>query len=193
MNEWGLPDWRDAAAYGDVKRWTFNRWRWEFYRRRDDLRACFDARAEETYRHHQQYAGRPGFPVAHLRPDEPGFRSEQDEDALYRFGYLGLPNPRISEQPEWAIEPRERDGTVWFTKGSNLGVGKRTIADLLRFAGVELTNEQEALLRHALAWQAVPLDGAKIAVTFDLDKPLKRCRWMERTFDWLKARPRHLA
>lgn len=36
--EWGLPDWRDAASYGEVKEWTFMRWRWEFYRRRDDLR-----------------------------------------------------------------------------------------------------------------------------------------------------------
>jgi len=26
---WGIPDWRDAAAYGDTTRWDFNRWRWE--------------------------------------------------------------------------------------------------------------------------------------------------------------------
>jgi len=45
----GTPDWRDAAAYGDVKRWTLGRWRWEFSRRRHDVRALFDERAEPQY------------------------------------------------------------------------------------------------------------------------------------------------
>ncbi|MFN3641964.1 MAG: hypothetical protein ACK4TB_03450 [Gemmobacter sp.] len=36
--EWGIPDWRDPAAYGDAERWTLGRWRWEFRRRRDDYR-----------------------------------------------------------------------------------------------------------------------------------------------------------
>ncbi len=38
MNEWGIPDWCDPAAYGDTEQWTFVRWRWEFNRRRQDYR-----------------------------------------------------------------------------------------------------------------------------------------------------------
>ena len=49
MNEWGIPDWRDAQAYGDTSKWTIYRWRWEFYRRRSDLRECFDAHPTLDY------------------------------------------------------------------------------------------------------------------------------------------------
>lgn len=113
MNAWGIPDWQDAAAYGDVTGWTFNRWRWEFYRRRDDLRECFDAHAEETYQHWQKFAGKPGFPAAHLRPHEPGFCAMVNEEVLNAFSYPALPNPRIGEQPAWAIIPNApEDSTV---------------------------------------------------------------------------------
>ncbi len=113
MNEWGIPDWCDPAAYGDVSRWTFNRWRWEFYRRRGDLRAAFDEGAEATFQHRQRYAGKPGFPSAHLRPDQPGFCAIVTVKGREKFGYSGLPNPRIGNRPAWAISlhPPE-DSTV---------------------------------------------------------------------------------
>jgi hypothetical protein len=28
-NEWGIPDWRNADAYGDWRSWSDARWRWE--------------------------------------------------------------------------------------------------------------------------------------------------------------------
>ncbi|MCC6000005.1 MAG: hypothetical protein JJU19_03970 [Pararhodobacter sp.] len=43
MNEWGIPDWRDKLAYGDVGAWSEMRWRWEFRRRLDEFRAECDA------------------------------------------------------------------------------------------------------------------------------------------------------
>ena len=43
MNEWGIPDWRDPAAYGDVFAWSDMRWRWEFRRRLEEFRAECDA------------------------------------------------------------------------------------------------------------------------------------------------------
>lgn len=42
MSDWGVPNWRDSAEYGDVKCWSLVRWRWEFTRRLADYRqdAC---------------------------------------------------------------------------------------------------------------------------------------------------------
>lgn len=112
MNPWGLPDWRDRQSYGGVARWTFNRWRWEFYRRRPDLRAYYDGHAAASHRYWSRYAGRPGFPLAHLRPDEPGFTAIVAAAARKRFGYSALPNPRIGEQPEGVIRPWVNDSTL---------------------------------------------------------------------------------
>ena len=93
MNDWGLPDWRDPSAYGDTNKWEFMRWRWEFYRRRDDLRAAFNARAQDRYK-----ACVANYGVAHtLKPDEPGFTAQAY--TTDGFGYASIPNPRISDQP----------------------------------------------------------------------------------------------
>lgn len=39
MSDWGVPDWRNSAAYGLTKDTALARWLWEFTRRRDDYRA----------------------------------------------------------------------------------------------------------------------------------------------------------
>lgn len=101
MNAWGIPDWQDAEAYGDVAGWTFNRWRWEFYRRRDDLRAAFDESAEQSFHYWQPFIGKPGFPAAHLRPDEPGFTAMHPLAKV--LGLPQIPNPRIGAQPFMVI------------------------------------------------------------------------------------------
>lgn len=104
-SEWGIPQWRDALSYGDVKQWTFNRWRWEFYRRRDDLRAFFDRWADESFdRNLPCNVGK--------RPTEPGFLAfgsgHEEGDAVRHFDYGGVPNPRIGEQPATFIMPFEQ-------------------------------------------------------------------------------------
>jgi hypothetical protein len=110
MNEWGTPDWRDAAAYGDVKRWSFDRWRWEFYRRRDDLREYFDARADAQYENYAWFRRQLGK-SAPPAPDEPGFLLWRSGTMTRKtFGYERLPNPRIGEQPPEAIIPFGHDG-----------------------------------------------------------------------------------
>lgn len=174
-NQWGIPDWRDAAAYGDVKRWTFNRWRWEFYRRRADLREYFDAGAEETYRHWRRYAGKEGFPAAHLRPDEPGFCAMVDVEARARFGYSGLPNPRIGEQPCDVIKPYTTDGTIKSQQGDATGHNdfRGTLQELLSRAGVVLSDEQAFLLAHSLGKLPLGLKAHETAVIFDLNRPLQ--------------------
>jgi hypothetical protein len=96
MNEWGLPDWLEPSSYGETTSWDWYRWRWEFYRRRPDLRAYFDANAERTFEYLQKLATSNPSTGTVLRPDQPGFIVTCD---IGLFGYSGIPNPRISEQP----------------------------------------------------------------------------------------------
>lgn len=110
MNGWGIPDWLDAASYGAPTKWTRNRWRWEFVRRRDDVRAAFDEQAESCYRHVSQFAGKEGFATAHLRPEEPGFTAMHP--LALSLGLPRLPNPRISDQPCPVIAFRDWEDTV---------------------------------------------------------------------------------
>lgn len=42
VNEWGIPDWKEADLYGDTTAWSVDRWRWEFTRRREDYRRDFE-------------------------------------------------------------------------------------------------------------------------------------------------------
>jgi len=102
MNEWGIPDWRDASNYGNVTRWSMNRWRWEFLRRRDDLREFFDRWAEISFKENLEVNG--GY-----HPTAPGFlafgKGEDAEVAIKKFGYDGVPNPRFGFQPALAIRP----------------------------------------------------------------------------------------
>lgn len=119
--KWGLPDWQCANEYslpkwlGEDRRiddYGFNktdygllhRWRWEFYRRRDDLRTAFDERAQSTYEHYCEIAKLSGQDEREIStPDQPGFVAQSYlQDG---FGYAGIPNPRISEQPRHVIQP----------------------------------------------------------------------------------------
>jgi hypothetical protein len=110
MNEWGIPDWRDARSYGDVKRWSINRWLWEFRRRRADLREEFDARAQLQYERdlrqfevERERGGNTTFPFGRvLSPDEPGFYISSEKVRPGRV--YTLPNPRIGDQPELVLE-----------------------------------------------------------------------------------------
>jgi hypothetical protein len=78
MADWGIPSWLDQRAYGDTKRWSEYRWRWEFIRRRQDCREDFLAHKDGTVRFYEKiYANRKvQYPGRILRPDEPRFRCE---------------------------------------------------------------------------------------------------------------------
>ncbi len=135
------------------------RWRWEFYRRRDDLRAYFDANAERSFGQScATYRALPDgsnatFPDGKkgrvLRPDEPGFTATCDITTAQRLGYAGIPNPRISDQPDGAI-----------------------------FAVLDYPGSSTSLyLGEGRAWPVepemeVPVRDGQAAVIFDLSKPL---------------------
>jgi hypothetical protein len=175
VNEWGIPDWRDPAAYGDVKGWTFERWRWEFHRRRDDLREYFDARADETYQNWQQRAGKPSFSIADKRPDEPGFCAIVDVKDWRQFGYASLPNPRISDQPAEVLWPVVYDDCVVdYIEGDRIGAhGYRgTFGEILKMYEVTLTERDKLKLEEILECFPVALEPHEIALTFDSNKPI---------------------
>ena len=136
MSEWGTPDWRDASAYGDTSTWSLPRWRWEFFRRREDVRAFFDGRCADTYQgelRYWQYAQTNLALASHyasppLHPNDPGFVVRCTIEEAATFGLNGIPNPRIGEQPWHIISPNRTDGIegmVWVRKGeesSSLGI-----------------------------------------------------------------------
>jgi len=163
-NEWGIPDWRDPAAYGDVKRWSRARWRWEFHRRRDDLRDFFDA-----------HVGAPSSSTAHLQPNEPGFRVVVPQESRRLFGYASLPNPRIGKQSEMTLLLSfcADEAAVQIVDGS--WGQSRTLAGLLNHCCIELTSDQKARLGNA--WlSAVPVQNIgtdQFAVVFNVNRPIK--------------------
>jgi hypothetical protein len=182
-NDWGVPDWRDAGGYGDVSKFGFFRWRWEFSRRRDDLRWCFDANADASYqrwtRYYQSepasiqrawwcvYARKIGVSKP-PKPCEPGFEVFLPEPVAQLFGYAGLPNPRISEQPEYCIIPNQDDGTVKYVIGSDVD----TLRDRIEKFSVKIEKRELFLLKDMMDLTPVPMKNSEAAIVFDLNKPL---------------------
>ncbi|WP_108813252.1 hypothetical protein [Loktanella sp. Alg231-35] len=146
-NDWGLPDWRDSFSYGDTTRWKLLRWRWEFYRRRDDLRQLFQSKIKTLC----QNTDGTHTAVSDLRdnllrsPFDPGFLVDCSEAEKLEFGYAGIPNPRISDQEMGAIFSLHDAVTIESEKSfaNSKGLG---------------TNR--------------PLSGGKMHITFDIDRPI---------------------
>ena len=155
-NRWGIPDWRDASAYGHVEKWTVDRWRWEFFRRRDDLREFFDRWKDATYQ--ANLGVNQG-----LRPDSAGFlafgEGAEKRTCFREFDYAGVPNPRISDQPSGAIIPFDK--LIYRTRF--LDPAK---ADRRRRGVLEVVNELEET-RFDLF-----LKPNELAIKFDLNAPL---------------------
>ena len=154
--EWGLPDWQDAAAYGDPATWSDYRWRWEFFRRRDDLRTAFELRAKQTLQDESEISETdlssflvwPHNPNMSLRPSDPGFVANCSQNEGHQFGYAGIPNPRISKQPDRTLVPY-----VTIGDGLRLSLGR----------GERYLNAENVLV-NVRSWEA--------AVVFNLDLPI---------------------
>lgn len=184
QNEWGIPDWRDANNYGAASKWDLFRWRWEFYRRRDDLRTEFDAAAQRsaqiwkryrasescTWEHNQWvfHCDDLGYQPTSFEPEDPGFVAFVSAEVSARFGYHRLPNPRISDQPPSTILPNEDDSTVKVLSGDVASLG-----DILESIG-DLDEIRKLLLVLGNFWdrKLMSLNKDEIAVGFNLNKPL---------------------
>ncbi|MCK0151078.1 hypothetical protein MWU54_13640 [Marivita sp. S6314] len=100
MKDLDIPNWTDIAEYGSTDRWSLKRWRWEFLRRREDLRQEFDLNAPSEYEGRlfeaEQEPNR--YPYGVLKPSQPGFYILST--SITADSWEPLPNPRISDQPE---------------------------------------------------------------------------------------------
>jgi hypothetical protein len=191
-NKWGIPDWRNPKGYGDVKHWSFNRWRWEFFRRREDLRDYFEAVAQDSY-----LALKQQLHECRYQPHQAGFTALVVDDAVRAFGYSGLPNPKIGEQPPEVIQP-VADYHKWT---GVVDCGRQPIGEVLRIGLVEDTRQKlvEAMLLSGIGnipiqfgaasqpdlaemrdatlsqlenCRLIALQDGQVALTFEIDKPL---------------------
>ncbi|MDM7969489.1 MAG: hypothetical protein QUV10_07700 [Paracoccaceae bacterium] len=165
--DWGIPDWTSIKAYGDVSNWTDERWRWEFFRRRRDLREFFDNWAVES----RQFECNAGLDV-----NEPGFLAyasgEFSGQGIDRFGYAGIPNPRISNQPKSSIKPvREMVYRFRFNRGDK---STSTIRSVIPPADGQPRTIHEVVLREQ-----------EVAIQFDLNEPLTP--QLQRATEFLRA------
>jgi hypothetical protein len=155
-DSWGVPDWREAANYGDVDSWSNSRWRWEFLRRRDDLRKFFDLWASIT--HQKNLPEKNG-----LCPTDPGFVAFEADVPVTRawetFGLVGIPNPRIGNQPDRVIRRQAHPLNPNETKDGRSSAG--------RARGVIAVLEE-----YDVGYYQITLAPNELAFKFDLNRPL---------------------
>lgn len=116
-SEWGIPDWRDPASYGDSKEWSLGRWRWEFARRRPDVREFFDQWAGSAFADNQPSKLTPpnrSTPKGRS-PGESGFMVECIGEEPWHLGMKFVPNPRLGGQPHYQFffDPMRSITTGW--------------------------------------------------------------------------------
>ncbi|MBI6629737.1 hypothetical protein [Pontibaca salina] len=170
-NEWGLPNWKDAADYGNVENWTFMRWRWEFYRRRDELRAAFTRAeaddknffGEDDFRYNDRPAkGKPGYFV---------YVSRSRAAHEYLGFYWKLPDPSVSDHPEELIDARLPTGFAedyWEKNSFSLST-----ADIVRLYAKNLSEQDENdLEKHYGRTVPMPSGPERAIISFDLAMPL---------------------
>lgn len=171
LNKWGVPDWRKKDAYGDTESWTSYRWRWEFYRRREDLREYFESRA--IYIQAGIYP--PSSPHWKER-DDPGFYVIPDDEAKQVFGYSRIPNPRIGHQPAEIIIPL-RDGKYQRLIVRNESEKESSPGDVKSYLKIigPIINEFEELEIWSDFLDSFPVQISRheAVFVFDLSKPLE--------------------
>jgi hypothetical protein len=97
MNDWGIPDWRNLTAYGETVDWEVYRWRWEFYRRRGDLREDYERNKWEHYELCRDVILEEGGTLSDvIHPEDKRFKVAV-ENCPEKYGYTSLPNPRFGD------------------------------------------------------------------------------------------------
>ncbi|MGO4916551.1 hypothetical protein [Pseudogemmobacter sp. W21_MBD1_M6] len=196
LNEWGVPDWRDEEAYGETSGWTLDRWRWEFFRRREDLRKCFDDHAEAEYQSNQRLLNDPTILINCFggKPSEPGF-TVSVVNSRKHFDYVSIPNPRIGCQPAGILKPWKSYRTGNVINGNvrdlsesipeqdlNESISKQEVIEIvceqlesqLPSTRPSYTQEQGSFTNLSpINFFEMPLEQHQVAIKFDLDQPLE--------------------
>ncbi|MEP2137933.1 MAG: hypothetical protein ABJI41_00395 [Erythrobacter sp.] len=165
---WGVPNWGSVEGYGKTEEWSTDRWRWEFVRRRDDVRKAFDETAVSTYRSQVTFFQDAPEMVRGKepnKPDEPGFVARHP--LAKTIGLTNLPNPRIGNQPFHAIAfndwpdqvcqfhmemPPEGFERVDFDLNKPLEPQLKFAKQFLRKAQIELHGKPLQSRRHSTKW-----------------------------------------
>ena len=169
-HDWGVPNWREKSAYGDTSKWTDARWKWEFFRRREDVRSEFAEHAQASYdRIKPEYDTPTGCFSKGETPDQPGFTSWSPR--LEEWGIsIGLPNPSIGEQPH--VEDLFR------IDHSKVVVGKAS---------------HPYYVQQEQPWIHLPV--GTVAIVFDLRRPIPRqlaaAKLELKKFEKVKGKRRH--
>ena len=152
MNEWGIPDWREPAVYGNVLAWSDVRWRWEFRRRLQSFRADCDA---ILALHDEAKAALEVFKKTRDERRRDAFNALVDSlenirlQHLFSWGYVpDLPplDPRNSDYPDDMLK-------VWPVVGASSMLGSPNAKP------------------HELKNVTRPKEG-QISITFSLEQPL---------------------
>lgn len=180
--DWGVPDFRDASAYGDTQSWPLKRWRWEFTRRRPDFRADFLAAYEQTYEAYCEGARDPGntfmYGAKVIAPGEPGFAAETTVQQLEKYG-CELLDPRVSDhgsrltfyKPEGRNSMAKGEGSGWDAASRRI-----TLAEGVRAFSIDLDKPLAAQLTH-IEWLARELQKERHGKL--LERRRRKDKWLE--------------
>jgi hypothetical protein len=152
MIDWGIPNWLDKRAYGDTKRWSENRWRWEFIRRRQDCREDFLAYKDRTVSHYEEVYAKMQYSGRLLRPNEAGFVAEVP-GCYQRYGLANLPNPAIGDQPFYIIIFRKRGPILLVHAGEEINSRFKTTDAIVIFDLTAPIGDQVEGAREMLKYQ----------------------------------------
>jgi hypothetical protein len=118
---WGVPDWRDAAAY-EIAR-SPRQWRWEFLRRRQDYR--------EDWLKHYEPSSREALTIFGNMPLPEGVTSWEDHysgiasfpDSAWKYGIVPLidPSRTCSEFELWQYFQNEQPYLLRFASRDRFG------------------------------------------------------------------------
>lgn len=162
MNEWGIPDWTDPASYGETGDWHLWRWRWEFYRRRDDLRLDYVNFAEDHYLDLLKLAEVLEDPTYNEETiSKPGTRnfSVTAPGCSGKYGYPSIPNPAFGDhciRDIWPIYDLDEDVSFCYSPNEDdqvvpIGMDTKNFAILFNLEkrlGPQLLAAKEELSRH---------------------------------------------
>ncbi len=132
--KWGLPDWCDPLPY--AKKWSDDRWRWGFTRRRQDYRNDFDLeQSRNALLAKSLRKTDPNLIVADLGPNQ----AAVSVGLAKKYGFVTprLPNPRLSDHPNQDIAFDDHSLRIYYF-GPNISdripVPKGTMAVVLDLA-----------------------------------------------------------
>ena len=165
---WGVPDWRDETAYPSLDDLDETHWRWEFLRRRDDVRSDWEAYANDTLEENLSKSKKAGEALSGERiwpVDAPKFRANVP-NCLHKYCLDGLPNPSLASPSGLKFQPSSFG--LFVTSSDEETVPESFLEDCEL---EEVENERLAYQFPDESYKSAP-SSSGVEWNFDLGKPL---------------------